>query len=238
MRSMREEVCPKVCPRRWCFQWLTLACSDLLHRHLDRHRHQQQKIHSSNATPPQRPATLKNVSMPYMGHPRPIRSVSADEIPRTLIRDQSAPMVSHGHYNLSNQHMHPILPVPSHGPSGMPLQGCITPIHSMVHSMPLPHEYGVPQQMFPSDMHHNNHHGSPINAGIVIPASPGGSAVFDMNAKWDHLFQGGGIFDMSVFTMDSEFGNLSPPDPSVCRQKTLLMCSSRLWREEYPRIIH
>ena len=54
-----------------------------------------------------------------------------------------------------------------------------------------------------------------------MPASPNTAAgVFEINAKWDHLFQGGGIFEMSsVFDLDSEFGNLTPPDLSVSLYK-------------------
>lgn len=98
----------------------------------------------------------------------------------------------------------------------MPLQPCISPMQSMVPGMALPHDYALSQPMFTQDIHHANAHNNPLNAGIVIPASPNNTTVFDINAKWDHLFQGGGIFDTSsIFTVDSEYGNLTPPDLSV-----------------------
>jgi hypothetical protein len=95
-------------------------------------------------------------------------------------------------------------------------------MQSMVPGMALSHEYGLPQPMFTSDVHHSSNHNSPaMNAqGIVIPASPNSSAVFDPSAKWDHLFQGGGIFEMSsIFGVEYEYGNLTPPPISVSSPK-------------------
>jgi hypothetical protein len=98
------------------------------------------------------------------------------------------------------------------------LQPCISPMQSMVPGISLPQDYSsLPQPLFTPDIHHSSANNSPMNPSIVIPASPNTSAgVFDINAKWDHLFQGGGIFEMSsVFGLDSEFGNLTPPELSV-----------------------
>jgi hypothetical protein len=118
------------------------------------------------------------------------------------------------------QHSQPILPAPTHVPNGMSLQSCISPMQPMIPSMPLHHDYAIPQPMFTHGIHSNSTN-SPVSGGIVIPASPNG-AVFDVNAKWDHLFQGGGIFDMSsLFGFDAEFGHLTPPEFSVIHQKTI-----------------
>lgn len=201
-----------------------LLFSDLLHRHLDRHRHQAQKLHNSNpnSNAPQtqqlpRQVPAKPMSSPYPNS-RPARSMSTNDIPRAFMREHTsaAPIVNHNPYMPGQQsHVQPILPAPPpHGPGGMHLQQCIAPMQSMVPGMPLAHEYSLPQPMFPSDMHQS--HVNSLNAGIVMPSSPGNGPVFDINAKWDHLFQGGGIFDMSsVFTIDSEYGNLTPPELSV-----------------------
>jgi hypothetical protein len=156
------------------------------------------------------------MSSPYP-NTRPGRSLSADDIPRNFVRDHtSAQMVTHAY--MTGQHVQPILPAPPpHGSGAMHLQQCMTPMQSMVPGMPLGHDYSISQPMFSSDMHHHpSAHVNPLNAGIVMPSSPSNGAAFEMNTKWDHLFQGGGIFDMStVFTVDSEFGNLTPPELSV-----------------------
>ena len=191
-------------------------CSDLLHRHIDRHRHQQQKIHAVSVQAPSHHSSAKSLGSPYGNNPRPVRALSAETIPRSAIRDHP-PLIHTNHY-LTSQHVQPILPSPSHGPTGMPLQPCISPMQSMVPGISLPQEYGsISQPLFTPDMHHSSAHNSPMNPSIVIPASPNTSAgVFDINAKWDHLFQGGGIFEMSsIFGIDSEFGNLTPPQLSV-----------------------
>jgi hypothetical protein len=123
----------------------------------------------------------------------------------------------HPNHYLASHAVHPILPAPTHGPTGIPLQQCLHPVPSNLPGMALSHEYGsFPQPMFASDMQHPGHTSSPLNAGIVIPASPNSSGVFDINTKWDHLFQGGGIFEMSsIFGIESEFGNVTPPALSV-----------------------
>jgi hypothetical protein len=95
-------------------------------------------------------------------------------------------------------------------------------MQSMVPGMSLPEYTPLTQPIYTTDMHHSSATNSPMNPSIVIPASPNTAAgVFDINAKWDHLFQGGGIFEMSsIFGVDSEFGNLTPPDLSVCTSAT------------------
>jgi hypothetical protein len=196
--------------------WRADHFSDLLHRHLDRHRHQQQKQHSASASQNHHSPVVKTLSSPYSNHHRPIRSLSSEDIPRSF-RDPSTNLVSANHYIPSQHVHHPILPAPSHGPTGLPMQPCIAPMQSMVPGMALPHEY-LPHPMFSTDVHHASNQNSPaMNAqGIVIPASPNSSAAFDPNAKWDHLFQGGGIFEMSsIFGVEYEYGNLTPPPISV-----------------------
>ena len=188
-----------------------LIRSDLLHRHLDRHRHQAQKI---NTTPLASPT--KSLPSPYGNatHSRNIRSMSVDEIPRLHPQEPSPTHIAPGHF--VNQHVQPILPAPSNAANGMPLQQCVSPM-PMVQNMPIQHEYTIPQTMFNHDMQSNSTN-SPVNGtngSIVIPASP--STSFDVNAKWDHLFQGGGIFEMSsLFGFDAEFGHLTPPEFTVC----------------------
>jgi hypothetical protein len=100
--------------------------------------------------------------------------------------------------------------------------------HSLVPGLPLPQEYPqLPQPIFTPELHTPTTNNAPMNPGMVLPNSPNpGAGVFEMSAKWDHLFQGGGIFEMSsIFGVDSEFGNLTPPDLSVC--PILLIRSNR-----------
>lgn len=117
----------------------------------------------------------------------------------------------------------------------MTLQPCISPIQSMVPGMSLPQDYtALPQPMFSSDMHHSSAHNSPIPASIVVPASPNNASVYDMSSKWDHLFQGGGIFEMtSILGMEAEFGNLTPPDISVALQLFQMLMLARFDCPEY-----
>lgn len=221
---MRQEVCPQVNSPIYSFlppDFLVAdhfpACSDLLHRHIDRHRHQQQKIHAASVQSPLHSPASKSLTSPYAGNPRPMRSLSAESIPRSAIRDHlPQPLMTTNHY-ISNQHVQPLLPSPSHSTTGMSLQPCISPMHSMVPGMTLSQEYpAMPQPMFGNDLHHSSTTNSPMNPSIVIPSSPNNAAVFDMNTKWDHLFLGGGIFEMSAFLgIDSEYGHLTPPDLSV-----------------------
>ena len=182
----------------------------------DRHRHQQQKIHAASVQSPTHHSPSKSLGSPYGG--RPARSLSAETIPRSVLRDQPPPLIHPSHPYLASQHMRPDIASPSHGPTGMSLQPCISPMQSMVPGMSLPEYTPLTQPMYAPDMHHSNATNSPMNPSIVMPASPNTAAgVFDINAKWDHLFQGGGIFEMSsIFGVDSEFGNLTPPDLSVC----------------------
>jgi hypothetical protein len=180
-------------------------------------------------SPLQSPAS-KSLSSPYGGNPRPVRSLSAESIPRSSLRDHPPQPLMHTSHYMSNQHVQPLLPSPSHGPTGMSMQPCISPMQAMVPGIALPQDYPSMQQpMFTHDIHHSRTTNSPMNQSIVMPASPNNAAVFNMNAKWDHLFLGGGIFEMSsVFGVDSEFGNLTPPELSVsilsCRCTD---CSSR-----------
>ena len=204
--------------------------SDLLHRHIDRHRHQQQKIHAAGLQSPLHSPAAKSLSSPYAGNPRPMRSLSAESIPRSAIRDHPPQPLMHTNHYISNQHVQPLLPSPSNGPTGMSMQPCISPMQSMVPGMTLSQDYpSIPQQMFTHDVHHHSSTtNSPLNTGLVIPASPNNAAVFDMNAKWDHLFLGGGIFEMSsIFGIDSEFGNLTPPDLSVSIPLLVLLTLAR-----------
>jgi len=219
-----EEVCSQVyslCSAISAPDFLLLitfpARSDLLHRHIDRHRHQQQKIHAASVQSPLQSPAAKSLSSPYAGNPRPVRSLSAESIPRSAIRNHPPQPLMHTNHYMSNQHVQPLLPSPSHGPTGMSLQPCISPMHSMVPGMTLSQEYpAMPQPIFANDMHHSSTTNSPMNPSIVMPASPNNAAVFDMNTKWDHLFLGGGIFEMSsILGIDSEYGNLTPPDLSV-----------------------
>jgi len=102
-------------------------------------------------------------------------------------------------------------------------------MQSMVPGMGLSHEYGLPQPMFAPEVHHSSNQNSPaMNAqGIVIPASPNSSAAFDPNAKWEnakweHLFQGGGMLEMSsIFGVEYEYGNLTPPPVSISSPETV-----------------
>lgn len=191
-------------------------CSDLLHRHIDRHRHQQQKLHAASAQSSViHSPVAKTLSSPYAGNHRSLRSLSSDSIPRSIIREQPS-LIHTGHY-ITSQHVQPVLPSPSHGPPTIPLQPCISPMQSIVPGINLPQEYPpLAQPIFPPEMHHSSAANSPLNPSIVIPASPNNAAMFDLNAKWDHLFMGGGIFEMgSISGVESEFGNLTPPDLSV-----------------------
>lgn len=162
----------------------------------------------------------KSLSSPYTNH-RPARSLSAETIPRSaVIRDQQPAFIHTNHHYIANQHVQPLLPSPSHGPPGMSLQPCLSPMQPLVPGLPLPQEYPqLPQPIFAPDLHTPTSNHGPMNPNMMLPASPNPAAgVFDINAKWDHLFQGGGIFEMSsVFGVDSEFGNLTPPDLSVSR---------------------
>jgi hypothetical protein len=73
-----------------------------------------------------------------------------------------------------------------------------------------------------------------MNSSIVIPASPNSSAVYDMNAKWDHLFQGGGIFEMSsIFGVEYEYGNLTPPPISVISLAFSLMTAGKPFLQHF-----
>jgi hypothetical protein len=120
-------------------------------------------------------------------------------------------MISPGQYVPA--HVQTILPAPPQAMNGMSLQSC-SPMQSMVSNMGFHQGYPIAQPGFAQDMQSNSTNSS-ANGSIVIPASPT-SALFDVNAKWDHLFQGGGIFDMSsLFGFDSEFGHLTPPEFSV-----------------------
>jgi hypothetical protein len=184
------------------------ARSDLLHRHLDRHRQQAQKIHNQNGIRGT-PSPTRSISSPYGGHHRTIRSLSADDIPRSMVQDHSPGIMSQNHY-VPNQQVQPILPAPHHGPNGMGMQQCISPM-SMVSSMTLHPDY--PQPMY-HDIH-QSHSNSPVNGHMVVPPSPNPN-VLDPSTRWDHLFQGGGIFETSsIFGIDSEFSQLTPPDLSI-----------------------
>jgi len=162
--------------------------------------------------------TSKSLSSPYTNH-RPTRSLSAETIPRsTVIRDQQPAFIHTNHHYIANQHVQSLLPSPSHGAPGMSLQPCLSPMQPLVPGLPLPQEYPqLPQPIFAVDLHAPTSNHGPMNPNMMLPTSPNPAAgVFDINAKWDHLFQGGGIFEMSsVFGVDSEFGNLTPPDLSV-----------------------
>jgi hypothetical protein len=199
---------------------LISCCSDLLHRHVDRHRSQQQKIHTANAQPPPNnpPSAVRSQSSPYpTSQHRPHRSLSADTVPRSVLRDPP-PNLMHTQY-IASPVSHSLLPSPSHNSSL--LQQCLSPLHPgmpVVQPLGVHHDYTLQQTMFTTDMHHHSHNpNSPMNApGLIVPASPNPSSVFEMNAKWDHLFQGGGIFELSSFLgAESEYGNLTPPSVSV-----------------------
>src|SRR5439155_16258043 len=98
---------------------------------------------------------------------------------------------------LSNPHVQPLLPSPSHGPATLSLQPCLSPMQSMVPGISLPEYASLPQPIFTPDMHHSSNTNSPMNHSIVMPASPNTAGVFDMNTKWYHLFQGGWMLDVS-----------------------------------------
>lgn len=233
---MRQEVCSKVrISHATSTPSLIFLClgdadpssprSDLLHRHIDRHRQQAQKIHTANLQSPTHHTPISNsLSSPYANH-RPVRPLSAENISRTnLIRDQQPAFIHTNHHYISNQHVQQLLPSPSHGGQDMSLQPCLSPMQPLVPGLPLPQEYPqLPQPIFGPDIHTPNTHNSVMNPPMVLPTSPNpATGVFDINPKWDHLFQGGGIFEMSsIFGVDSEFGNLTPPDLSVCRSPKL-----------------
>ena len=153
---------------------------------------------------------------PYPGNARPFRSLSAESIPRSAMRNPPPPLIHAAAY-MSPQHGQQLLPSPSHGPTALPLQPCVSPMQPIMPTVTLSPDYPpIATPLFAPDIHSAGPSTSPMNQNMVLAASPN-NAIFDVNAKWDHLFQGGGIFEMSsVFGIDSEFGNLTPPDLSVC----------------------
>jgi hypothetical protein len=193
-----------------------LIRSDLLHRHLERHRNQAKKGSTASL-----PSPTKSLSSSYEGHNRNVRSLSIDGTPRSGLPERSPILLSPTHFAPS--HVQTILPSTAQAPNGLQSQPCPLLMQSMVPNMSLHHEYAVPQSMYPQDMPSNSSN-SPANGGIVIPASP--NTLLDVNAKWDHLFQGGGIFEMnSLVAFDADFGNLTPPDFSVITRRRALIAA-------------